>query len=133
MAEREAPWVTSDPRMDYFTALEEWSQHMALARKRIAGDAYYVLRYEDLNLRFHQTFTDLLTWLGMDASPEVVEAIHSQTSFEAVTGRERGVESAAVIRKGAVREWADVLGEDDRKRAWKIAGRQLRAFGYPRN
>lgn len=131
MRQRKAAWMDNDSIMDYFAILKSWTQRAAMVRKKMNDDAYYVLRYEDLNLDFHETFAELLDWLGMDAAPEVIEAIHNQTSFEAVTGRQRGEEQAAVIRKGAVREWAEVLSEKEKKKAWKIAGKQLRALGYP--
>ena len=65
-------------------------------------------------------------------APEAIDAIHNQTSFEAVTGRKKGEEKAAVVRKGAVREWAEVLSEEEKKQAWQIAGKQLHALGYPK-
>ena len=68
----------------------------------------------------------------MDASTELIDAIYNQTSFEAVTGRKRGEEKEAVIRKGAVQEWVEVLSEQEKKKVWKVAGKQLRAWGYPK-
>ena len=133
MRERKAAWVKNDALMDYFAILKSWTQRVDMVRKKLDNDAYYVLRYEDLNLDFHETFAQLLAWLGMDASPALIEEIHSKTSFEAVTGRQRGEEKAAVVRKGAVREWAETLSKAEKKKAWKIAGKQLRALGYPKH
>ena len=131
MRQRQAAWTDAAARLGYFDYLKSWAYNIAQVRKRMKDDAYYVLRYEDLNLHFHDTFSQLLRWLGLDAPPGLIEAIHNQTSFETVTGRKRGEEMEAVIRKGAVKEWAEVLSEDDKKQAWKIAGKHLRAFGYP--
>ncbi len=131
MLKQKAAWTKANATLDYFKFLKSWTARVAMARERMHSDSYYVLRYEDLNLRFHDTFAKLLDWLGMDASPDLIDEIHSRTSFEAVTGRKRGEEKEGVIRKGAVREWADVLSEEEKEKAWKIAGKQLRAFGYP--
>ncbi len=131
MRQRQSAWTTATDEMDYHYHLVGWTRHVARARKRLEDESYYMLRYEDLNLNFHETFAHLLGWLGLDTSPEIIEAIHNRTSFEAVTGRKRGEEKAAVVRKGAVREWAEVLSEKEKKKAWKIAGKQLRALGYP--
>lgn len=131
MRQRKAAWMDADSIMDYFAILKSWTERVAMVQKKLNDDAYYVLRYEDLNLDFHDTFAQLLDWLGLDATPEILDAIHDQTSFEAVTGRQRGEEQAAVIRKGAVREWAEVLSEEEKKKAWQIAGKHLRALGYP--
>ena len=131
MRQRQAAWTDATARLDYFDYLKSWAYNIAQVRKRMKDNAYYVLRYEDLNLRFHETFAELLGWLGLNAAPDLIDAIYNQTSFEAVTGRKRGQEKEAVIRKGAVREWAEVLSEEDKKMAWKIAGRHLRALGYP--
>lgn len=131
MIQRKAAWVKANDTLDYFKLLESWGHRVAKVRKRMDDASYYVLRYEDFNLRFHETFAKLLNWLGLEANPDTIEAIHSRTSFEAVTGRKRGQEKNEVIRKGAVREWAEVLSKQEKKEAWRIAGKQLQALGYP--
>ena len=131
MIQRKAAWKASSTTLSYFAYLKSWRHRAAMVRKKMDDESYYVLRYEDLNLGFQQTFAKLLNWLGIEANPDVIDKIHSQTSFEAVTGRKRGQEKAEVIRKGAVREWAEVLSETEKKEAWRIAGKQLQALGYP--
>src|SRR5207247_10788623 len=63
----------------------------------------------------------------------LLESIQAKTSFEALTGRARGTEAKAVMRKGAVGEWREALLPDEQERAWRLAGDQLRAFGYTRH
>src|SRR5947199_425411 len=93
----------------------------------------YLLRYEDLSEDFVATMQPLLQWLGLADSKPLLESIQAKTSFEALTGRARGTEAKAVMRKGAVGEWREALLPDEQERAWRLAGDQLRAFGYTRH
>ena len=89
-----------------------------------------VVRYEDLTRDFGGTLKPLLSWLQLDASDSVIEAINAKSSFEATTGRPRGTDGEGPRRKGAVGEWVDALSKEDKAKAWSLAGEQLSALGY---
>jgi hypothetical protein len=92
-----------------------------------------VLRYEDLLADFDGTFTRLLTWLGADASPGTVAAVAKASSFEALSGRPRGVSGEDVMRRGIAGEWRESLNRRDQALAWRVAGAELTAMGYTRD
>ena len=124
------PPCGSPPVADYWKLLQIWANQ---ADKGIAAaDRYqvYLLRYEGLSQNFVATMQPLLQWLGLAESKPLLESIEARTSFEALTGRARGTEAKAVMRKGMVGEWREALLPDEQERAWHMAGDQLRAFGY---
>lgn len=92
----------------------------------------YVMRYEDLLDDFASSFSRLLTWLGADASPATVAKIAEATSFEAMSGRPRGVSGEDVMRRGIAGEWRESLNRRDQALAWRVAGAELTAMGYTR-
>jgi len=92
-----------------------------------------VLRYEDLLSDFDGTFTRLLASLGADASPRTVAAVAKASSFEALSGRPRGVSGEDVMRRGIAGEWRESLNRRDQGLAWRVAGAELTAMGYTRD
>src|SRR5262245_53436836 len=122
---RESPAV-----IDYWELLRSWADHADKGIAAAGRRQLYLLRYEDLSEDFVATMQPLLQWLGLAASKALLESIEARTSFETLTGRARGTEAKAVMRKGAVGEWREALLPDEQERAWRMAGDQLRAFGY---
>jgi Sulfotransferase domain len=115
---------------DYWKLLHSWANHADMAIAAAARHQIYLLRYEDLSENFVATMQPLFQWLGLAASKSLVESLEARTSFEALTGRSRGIEAKAVMRKGVVGEWRESLLPDEQERAWRMAGDQLRALGY---
>jgi len=123
----------SPPVASYWELLHTWTR---LAEKAIAAAVrgqVCLLRYEDLTNDFAATVQPLLRLLGLAESKSLVDIIQAQTSFEALTGRARGTEAKSFVRKGTVGEWRTALSADEQDRAWRMAGEQLRAFGYARD
>ena len=116
--------------VDYWELLRIWADQADKAISAAGRHEIYVLRYEDLSENFAATMQPLLQWLGLAESKPLLESIEAKTSFEALTGRPRGTEANAVMRKGAVGEWREALLPNEQERAWRMAGDQLRAFGY---
>jgi hypothetical protein len=127
------PTRGAPPIANYWDLLHSWADHADKAIAAAGRREVYLLRYEDLTNDFIATMQPLLHWLGLAESKSLVRTIQAQTSFEAMTGRARGTEAKSVIRKGAVGEWRNVLSADEQARAWRVAGEQLRAFGYTRD
>src|SRR4029453_4514688 len=115
---------------DYWKLLQIWANQADKAIAAAGRHQVYLLRYEDLSQNFVATMQPLLRWLGLAESKPLLESIEARTSFEALTGRARGTEAKAVMRKGMVGEWREALLPDEQERAWRMAGDQLRAFGY---
>lgn len=131
MRERKAPWFRNVH--DYWVYLKNWTRVVQLVRDRVHRGQLRAIRYEDLTSDFVGTLTPVLHWLGLEHSRATIEAIDAQTSFEAKTGRPRGTESKAVLRRGAIREWKETLSDREKEQAWSLAGDQLEAFGYTKH
>jgi hypothetical protein len=125
---QDAPWFSGDA--DYWRLLDNWASRAEMIVDLASRGELEVVRYEDLSADFAGTLGPVLEWLGLDASPEVIEAINARSSFEARTGRKRGSDGTGVIRKGAVGEWLEVLSPEDKRAAWDRVGSQLAALGY---
>jgi hypothetical protein len=118
---------------DYWELVHTWADQADKAIAAAVRGLIYLLRYEDLSNDFAATVRPLFQWLGLPESKQLLEDIQAKTSFEALTGRRRGIEGKGVMRKGAVGEWCEVLRPEEQERAWRMAGDQLRAFGYARD
>ena len=92
----------------------------------------YVLRYEDMTNNFPAVMKELLTWLGVPATKQIVDQIAEATDFERKSGRKRGEAAKSVLRKGQTLEWVGALSLPDKLVAWAIAGRELAWLGYRR-
>jgi hypothetical protein len=110
-----------------------WADRVRRVLAAAGRGELYVMRYEDLLTDFDGTFTRLLTWLGADASPRTVAAVAKASSFEALSGRPRGVSSEDVMRRGIAGEWRESLNRRDQALAWRVAGAELTAMGYARD
>ena len=128
MAKEGAPWFGGEA--GFLELLRMWAERAAMLATRAAAGELFLVRYEDLSADFAGTLGPLLEWLGLESSPEVMEAINARTSFEARTGRARGSEGTGVIRKGAVAEWREALTEEEKAKSWQVAGEHLAALGY---
>ncbi|HEX2668859.1 MAG TPA: sulfotransferase domain-containing protein [Gammaproteobacteria bacterium] len=114
-------------------SLSVWADRVRRVLKAAERGELTVLRYEDLLTDFDGQFTRLLQSLGADASPATVAAVAKASSFEAQSGRPRGVAGQDVMRKGVAGEWRESLTARDRALVWRIAGIELAAMGYTRD
>ena len=129
MRTQQAPWRvgrSSSPRR-----LLGW----ALRAAKLAGHArrgdLAVVRYEDLSRDFTGTLAALLRTLQLDAAPSLLASIEDATRFAAASGgRAPGEAAPHILRKGVVGDWRDALSPREARLAWRIAGRELAAFGY---
>jgi hypothetical protein len=113
-------------------SMKVWADRVRRVLAAADRGELYVMRYEDLLTDFDGTFARLLTWLGADASPATVGAVARVTTFEALSGRPRGVSGEDVMRKGIAGEWRESLNQRDQTLAWRVAGAELAAMGYTR-
>lgn len=120
-----------DWRLGY--TVRVWRDRVRLVLAAAERGELYVLRYEDLLQDFEGSFGRLLQWLEADASPGTLKAVAQASSFEAMSGRPRGVAAKDVVRKGVSGEWLSGLTPRDQALAWRIAGPELSAMGYTRD
>jgi hypothetical protein len=114
-------------------SMQIWADRVRRVLAAAERGELYVMRYEDLFSDFDATFTRLLDWLDADASPETVAAVAKASSFEAQSGRPRGVSGEYVLRRGVTGEWRESLNRRDQTLAWRVAGAELAAMGYAEN
>jgi hypothetical protein len=114
-------------------SMSVWADRVRRVLAAAERGELYVMRYEDLLDDFDASFTRLLGWLGADAKPATVAAVARASSFEAVSGRPRGVGGEDVMRKGVAGEWRESLNPRDRALAWRAAGAELAAMGFTRD
>ncbi len=102
--------------------------------KRLFGDNYFEVRYEDHLHRPHETLAELFRFLGVGAESEVIEAVVEENSFEKVSGRPRGQESSSnFLRKGISGDWVEVFTKGDKRVFKEEAGDLLVELGYEKN
>jgi hypothetical protein len=114
-------------------SMSVWADRVRRVLAAAGRGELYVMRYEDLLDDFAGTFGRLLIWLGADASPATLAAVAKASSFEALSGRPRGVSGEDVMRRGIAGEWRESLNRRDQALAWRVAGAGLTAMGYTRD
>jgi hypothetical protein len=99
------------------------------------GENYAEVRYEDLLQRPEEEVGKLLSFLGADASQELVRHCIESNSFEKWSeGRNRGQEeSSSFYRKGVAGDWRHVFTEQDKRIFKEIAGDLLIELGYEKD
>lgn len=117
---------------DFWERLRQWKSLASSIHTYKQNGEIYILRYEDLISNFETTITNLLNYLGMCSTIEIVEHMRAETTFEKMSGgRARGQEDInSNIRNGMVGEWKLVLDDTEKKKAWELAGEELSLFGY---
>ncbi len=127
------PWHEAKSDLDYWHWLKTWAHRADLIIDQARAGDLVVIRYEDLTRDFRGTLKPLLAWLGLDHSDDLVELINSETCFERMSGRKRGVAAKDSMRKGVSGEWIGHLTDDEKLKAWEVAGAQLSNLGYTQN
>lgn len=114
-----------------------WCRDVATADqagRRLFGDNYRKVRYEDHLAQPHETLDRLFRFLGVSTAPDVVGSVVEANSFEKVSGRARGEESpVAFLRKGVVGDWEEVFTERDKRIFKEEAGELLVRHGYEKD
>jgi Sulfotransferase domain len=114
---------------------KNWATMTARARadgRRLLGDGYIEVRYEDLLADPEREVERVLAFLGASTSRAAVSTCVKAASFERGTrGRRAGEEdSTAFLRKGVAGDWRGVFGESDRQVFKEQAGDLLIELGY---
>lgn len=107
--------------------------------KRLLGEGYMEIRYEDMLDDAGAELTRAFTLLGADTSPEIVDRCAERTSFERMSrgrsgrrkARTRGSEdSSSFFRKGVAGDWKNAFTSADREIYKRVAGDLLIDLGY---
>lgn len=124
-------------KFDHFmeASAKEWSLRVSLARKvgkLMPQDKYFELRYEDLLDDTPGKLTQVLAFLGADASEAVVRRCVEQSAFDRnANGRKQGeADVTSFFRKGVAGEWRTELTREQIATFNKIAGPLLKELGY---
>ncbi|MCP3909873.1 MAG: sulfotransferase [Actinomycetia bacterium] len=128
MADQSAPWYKGPTEFD--KQLSAWRSRARMVIAAARNGEIHLIRYEDLTHEFSATFGRLLEHLDLDHDDELVARIEALVAFENVTGRSRGTEAAAVVRRGLAQGWVDDLDSGTAEAAWGLAGEELAALGY---
>jgi len=96
-----------------------------------------VVRYEDMQSRPLETFSEIVHFCGLDFGPALIDAALKASSFrrlqelESQTGfRERLPEAASFFRKGIVGSWRGTLTDSQVQRLIAAHGAVMRRLGY---
>jgi hypothetical protein len=112
-----------------------WASRVSAARRdgrRLLGNNYTEVRYEELLERPEEEFGCVFDFLGADAAKKTVRRCAEATNFERRSGgRRRGQEDAkSGARKGVAGDWKGVFPERDRNIFLEEAGPALSELGY---
>lgn len=104
---------------------------VAAFRQRNPSVPFHELRYEDLLDRPLETARTAFRFLEVRDADDVVQAVIDATSFEALSGRQRGEESeTSFFRKGVAGDWKGVLDEAALATIGELAGETMVRKGY---
>jgi len=127
--------IFTEERLQSFA--ERWKERVGKTVEdgpALFGDRYAEVKYEDLLERPVEEARRLFGFLGADAGEEVVRRCVEETSFEALSGRERGGEDYGLDfrkhRKGIAGDWKNVFTERDKAVYKEAAGELLITLGY---
>ena len=114
---------------------EAWRDKVSATRadgRRLLGERYTEVRYEDLHEHPARELSRLAEFIGVDRSPAVLEQCLASASFERLSGGRRPGEedSTSFFRKGVAGEWKAVFGKEDHRVFEREAGGLLAELGY---
>ena len=112
-----------------------WSRRVSKASsdgRRLFGNRFFELRYEDLLARPEENLKAIFRLLGARADNKTVGQCIEKNRFEKLANRPKGQEnSASFFRKGVAGDWRNVFTERDREIYEQVAGETLLKMGYP--
>jgi len=125
-------FASADARMDWIARhCGNWVARMnACSRAYEAHDPELrrLVRYEDLRAETERHLADLVAWLGLDASPERVQAVVEAHAFEALPDFGKG--PGMFRRQAKPGGWREGLSDDEQRLAQDVMGALLTRFGY---
>ncbi|HOB76847.1 MAG TPA: sulfotransferase domain-containing protein [Phycisphaerae bacterium] len=109
-----------------------WTTAIQVAKLLRPRHRILTVRYEDMIQDFPTVLAGLFSFLGVDASRDIVDHAVQNASFEKMSGgRRRGEEDpTAHVRKGVTGDWRNYFTRQDADVFCRLAGEELRAWGY---
>ncbi|NWG34640.1 MAG: sulfotransferase [Chloroflexi bacterium] len=103
--------------------------------RRLYGQNYHPLRYEDLLARPFEEMTRLWRFLGVDADPSLESAIRAEMASnpDEEWQAQRNEEIASFLPKGQAGNWQRLFTERDKSLFKTIAGEMLVKWGYEKD
>jgi len=117
-----------------YTVRDHWVPYITKARQ-FAGkhpELFHEVRYESLHDSPKQTIAEVMDFLGMSYTPEIIEHCQGAASFETLTGgRQPGEEDReSHYRKGIVGDWQTTLNASDLQTFKTLGSRMMQELGY---
>ncbi|MFO3796064.1 MAG: sulfotransferase family protein [Anaerolineales bacterium] len=100
--------------------------------RRLFGERFFTLRYEDLLVNPFEEMTRLWQFLGVEVTPDLAGLIAQEMASnpdEEWQARRKG-EIASFLPKGQAGNWQRLFTERDRALFREIAGEMLKRWGY---
>jgi LPS sulfotransferase NodH len=103
--------------------------------RRLFGENFYGLRYEDLLANPFDEMQKLWAFLGVDADPALEKVITAEMSSnpDEKWQAERNEDIASFLPKGQAGNWARLFSEGDKSTFKNVAGEMLVKWGYEQN
>ncbi|RME88589.1 MAG: sulfotransferase [Anaerolineae bacterium] len=100
--------------------------------RRLFGEGYFSLRYEDLLACPFEVMGGVWRFLGVEVSPELESAIRQEIASnpDQEWQQQRGGDLASLLPKGQAGNWRRFFTPRDRALFEEIAGEMLRKWGY---
>lgn len=95
-------------------------------------DLCHKVTYEDLSFNTKQTLIDILKYLEVEVSEELIEEAIQKFTFKSITGREKGAEQKnnVAFRKGIVGDYKNNFNKCELLIFDLICGKIMRKWGY---
>lgn len=109
-----------------------WVERITKVRHESKRQNYYEIQYENLIKNSNDEVRKLFVFLGLPATPQIVEASVAECSFEKLSGgRNRGdADPQSHFRSGMVGSWKETLTSDDATGIERIGQELMRELGY---
>jgi hypothetical protein len=115
------------------TSALKWRSAIEAQMRIVLQFDVHCLSYESLLAEPEHTVQQLLRFLQLPIDREIIRNMIQKSSFEFITGRNRGTSRVAFYRKGIAADWVNHFNEEDMREFSEIAGDMLVALGYERS
>ena len=121
-------------RKGFGGSCKRWRLETRLLLEAREKHGVHCVSYEGLQADGDRVVTDILNYLQLPHSPDMVREMLERSSFEFMTGRKRGIEKVGGFnRKGVVGDWRSHFTLEDAETFQRICGDDLVALGYEAN
>ncbi|NET88578.1 MAG: sulfotransferase [Kamptonema sp. SIO1D9] len=127
---------TNSPKFLQYTAnfAKTWAENVQAARNfgKMEPNRYLEIRYEDLHENGETAIANLLDFLKVSQTPELIATCQETADFKKWSGgREKGEEKkTSFFRKGIIGDWKNYFNDSSLKVFQQYSGNLLTELGY---